>query len=171
MNTANKLLDKFAAACLAKTDSEIAEKLRVTKSAVSNWRREKAHPDESTIEKMAEAIGEPVGPWLIAIQAERTHDARNRKVWLRHATTLGITLGMAAVAIVAFGNDHESVKALAASGMLLFDISKVDILVSNHQSSQATSPPAGRADPSLGASRVGPARTCQPRFRTVECRR
>lgn len=123
MNTTNKLLDKYAEICSARTDSELAAKLHVTKSAVSNWRREKAHPDESSIEKMAEAIGEPVGPWLIAIQADRTHETKNRKVWLRHAATLGVAVALA-VAVLPSRVHAMTTQPAMRKGSVQFDISQ-----------------------------------------------
>lgn len=96
MNTTNKLLDKYLETCLARQDKEIASRLRVRQSTVSNWRAERAHPDAESIEKMANAIGEPVGPWLAQIEAERARTPAGRQVWLRLAATLGTTLAITA---------------------------------------------------------------------------
>jgi len=99
MNTTNKLLDKFLETCLTKQDKEVAARLRIRQSTVSNWRAERAHPDAESIEKMAEAIGEPTGPWLAQIEADRARTPAGRKVWLRLAATLGTALAIAVVAL------------------------------------------------------------------------
>lgn len=95
MNTTNILLDKYLKVCLATQDKEIATRLRIRQSTVSNWRAGRAHPDAESIEKMAKAIGEPVGPWLASIEAERARSPANRMVWLRLAATLGAALALA----------------------------------------------------------------------------
>jgi transcriptional regulator with XRE-family HTH domain len=100
-NTTNKWLDKYLATCYAKQDKEIAGKLRVRQSTVSIWRSGRAHPDAESIEKMTNAIGEPVGPWLAQIEAERARTPANRQVWLRLAATLGTALAIAITALPA----------------------------------------------------------------------
>ena len=99
MSTTNKLLDRYLQTCTSRMDKEIAERLRVKHSAVSNWRHGRAHPDAESIEKMANAIGEPVGPWLAAIEASRARSPAARQVWLRLAATLG-TLALASVELM-----------------------------------------------------------------------
>lgn len=125
MNTTNKLLDKFLKTCYPQQDKEIASRLRVRQSAVSNWRAERAHPDADSIEKMAQAIGEPVGPWLAQIEAERARTPAARMVWLRLAATLGTTLALtvaalphalaAARTLPIVSNIRDRIKALATS--------------------------------------------------------
>ena len=105
MNTTNKLLDKYLETCYAKQDKEIASKLRVRQSTVSNWRAARAHPDADSIERMATAIGEPVGPWLAQIEAERARTPANRQVWLRLAATLGTTLAIAMTTLPATASE------------------------------------------------------------------
>lgn len=99
MNATNKLLDMYAKSCYAKLDKEIAERLHVKHSTVANWKAGRAHPDANSIEKMANAIGEPLGPWLAQIEADRARTPANKKVWLRLAQTLGASaLLIAAIA-------------------------------------------------------------------------
>lgn len=101
MSAGKKLLDKYAETCLAKSDAEIGRNLKVTRAAVNNWRKGTAHPDADSIEKMAHAIGEPVGPWLAQIEAERARTPAARMVWLRLAATLGAALALAMTALPA----------------------------------------------------------------------
>lgn len=99
MSAGKKLLDKYAETCLAKSDAEIGRNLKVTRAAVNNWRKGTAHPDAESVERMANAIREPVGPWLAQIEAERARTPAGRQVWLRLAATLGTTLAIAVTAL------------------------------------------------------------------------
>lgn len=98
MNPSIKLLDKYAVVCYAQSDAEIGRNLKVTRAAVNNWRKGIAHPDADSIEKMAKAIGEPVGPWLAQIEAERARTPANKQVWLRLAAALGTAAALGAAA-------------------------------------------------------------------------
>lgn len=111
MSATKKLLDKYADVCLAEKDKEIAERLRIKHSTLANWKAGRAHPDADSIEKMAKTIGEPVGPWLAQIEAERARTPANRQVWLRLAATLGTTLAVALTALPshATANGNEAV--------------------------------------------------------------
>lgn len=95
MNSANKLLDKYAAMCSFTSDKQIADALRVRQSAVSNWRHANAHPSAESIERMCQAVGEPLRQWLPLIEAERARTPADKRVWLRLAQ------GTAAVALAA----------------------------------------------------------------------
>jgi transcriptional regulator with XRE-family HTH domain len=109
MTAAIKLLDKYKATCYPPQDLQVAKNLRLTHPAVSNWRRGRAHPDAESVEKMAKAIGEPVGPWLAQIEAERARTPAARQVWLRLAATLGTAL---AVAVIALPHAIEAARSL-----------------------------------------------------------
>ncbi|RAO78195.1 helix-turn-helix domain-containing protein [Dyella jiangningensis] len=85
MNASNILLDKYCKACSIAQDKDLAVKLRVTKSAVSNWRNGRAHPDAKSVARMCEATGEQVAHWLPLIEAERARTPEDKKVWLRLA--------------------------------------------------------------------------------------
>lgn len=98
MESVNILLDRFAKTCYATKDKEIAARLHVRPSSISNWRHGTSKPEPESIEKMADAIGEPIGKWLAAIEAERARTAEAKRVWLRLAAALGTT---AAVALTA----------------------------------------------------------------------
>lgn len=97
MNATNKLLDKYALACSTALDKDLAARLRVTKQAVSNWRKGNAHPDAESVARMCEATGEPIAHWLPLIEAERARNPEARKVWLRlaqMAAAVALTVGV-----------------------------------------------------------------------------
>lgn len=98
MNATKKLLDKYAAACYAQKDKDMAAALHVKHSTLANWKAGRAHPDADSIEKMANAIGEPTMIWLAQIEAERARTTANRETWLRVAGTLAATTAAAATA-------------------------------------------------------------------------
>lgn len=99
MTASNNLLDKYAKACSIAQDKDLAAKLRVTKSAVSNWRNGRAHPDAESVARMCEATGESVAHWLPLIEADRARNPEARKVWLRlaqMAAAVALTVGITA---------------------------------------------------------------------------
>jgi len=144
VNATNKLLDKFLQTCLSGMDKEIAEKLRVKHSAVSNWRHGRAHPDAESIEKMALAIGEPVAPWLMLIEAERARTAEGKRVWLRHAAALGITFALV-MAILPSRVHAMTTDTTMRAASAQFDISKIDILVVSGRSPRGSGATVGAA--------------------------
>lgn len=99
MSAAIKLLDTYAKTCYARSDAEIGRNLGLTRATVNGWRKGASHPDAESVEKMAVAIGEPVGPWLAQIEAERARTPANKRVWLRLAATLGTTLAIAMITL------------------------------------------------------------------------
>ena len=104
MNATNKLLDKYAESCSAALDKDLAARLRVTKQAVSNWRKGHSHPDAESVARMCEATGESVAHWLPLIEADRARNPEARKVWLRlaqmaAAVTLAVGLHPAHAAV------------------------------------------------------------------------
>lgn len=110
MTAAKILLDKYAKTCQGGRDIDVARALGVKHSTVANWKAERAHPDAESIEKMADAIGEPLGEWLAKIEAERARSPANRKVWLRLAATFGTSLAIAAVALPSHANGRPNVQ-------------------------------------------------------------
>ena len=109
MTASNNLLDKYAKACSLAQDKDLAAKLRVTKSAVSNWRNGRAHPDAESVARMCEATGESVAHWLPLIEADRARNPEARKVWLRLAQ-------MAAAVALTVGLHPAHAEAALASG-------------------------------------------------------
>lgn len=97
MNATNKLLDKYALACSVAMDKDLAARLRVTKQAVSNWRKGNAHPDAESVARMCETTGEQIAHWLPLIEAERARSPEAKKVWLRlaqMAAAVALTVGL-----------------------------------------------------------------------------
>lgn len=98
MSATNQLLDKFRKTCSTASDNAIAVSLGLSRTAVSRWVHGKGAPDAASVEKMANAIDEPIGPWLALIEAERADRAGeldNKRVWLRLASTLGAIFSVA----------------------------------------------------------------------------
>jgi transcriptional regulator with XRE-family HTH domain len=113
VNATNKLLDIYAEVCGASLDKDIATKLRVTKQAVSNWRKEHAHPDAESVGRMCDATGQSVAHWLPLIEADRARSPEARKVWLRLAQAA------ATIALVVFSGSPN--KATACEHKLSID--------------------------------------------------
>lgn len=85
MNSSNRLLDIYMQKLSLRTLAEVANKLGVTRPAVSNWRAGTSHPNAEAIEAMCKATGEALSRWLPLIEAERCRTEGDRKVWLRLA--------------------------------------------------------------------------------------
>lgn len=99
MSATKLLLDKYRQTCLPQNDNGMAKRLRVSRAAVSRWATGKGHPNPEAVEQMAKDLGEPTGPWLAQIEAERARTPSDKRVWLRLAATLGTTLAIAVIAL------------------------------------------------------------------------
>ena len=121
MSAAINLLDKYAKTCYARSDAEIGRNLGLTRATVNGWRKGASHPDAESVEKMALAISEPVGPWLAQIEAERARTPANRKVWLRLAATLGTSLALTISALPSQANGRLDVQTMSAYCVKLFN--------------------------------------------------
>lgn len=124
MNATNNLLDKYCKACSITQDKDLAVKLRVTKSAVSNWRTGRAHPDAESVSRMCEATGEHVAHWLPLIEAERARTPEAKKVWLRLAQ-----MAAAIALVVGIAPTHaEAINALRGESAISADIHYAKLL-------------------------------------------
>ena len=85
MSDSIKLLDAYCEACNHASDSAAARALKVQPSAVNNWRHGRAKPNAEAVERMCNAIGEPLRKWLPLIEAERARTPADKRVWLRLA--------------------------------------------------------------------------------------
>ena len=97
MNATIKLLDKYKMTSNINSDNACSVALGVSRQAVSKWRNEENHPDADSVEKMCDAINEPLRRWLPLIEAERARSPAVRKVWLRlaqAAATVAVTFGL-----------------------------------------------------------------------------
>jgi hypothetical protein len=86
MYTTNKLLDKCAEACSAKTDAALAKLLEVGRSAVSNYRHGRAHPDVVVCERIALLSGVPLQRVLGIVGEARAISREEKAVWRKLAT-------------------------------------------------------------------------------------
>ncbi|MGB5851601.1 MAG: hypothetical protein WBG85_04815 [Rhodanobacter sp.] len=105
MNATIKLLDKYRETCLLTSDSAVAASLGLTRSTVSLWRGQKGHPEADSVERMCQAIDEPLRKWLPLIEAERARSPAVRKVWLRLAQAAA-SIATAALLIHLGADDH-----------------------------------------------------------------
>jgi transcriptional regulator with XRE-family HTH domain len=120
MTDSIRLLDKYCAACKHPSDSAAARALKVQPSAVNNWRQGRAKPSAEAVEKMCNAIGEPLRAWLPLIEAERARTPADRRVWLRLAQAAAMI-----VLAVSFGriDVHSNTTAGQSSAPQLYIMS------------------------------------------------
>lgn len=115
MSATIKLLDKYKQVCSLSSDSACADSLGVTRGAVHLWKKGSSHPDAVSVEKMCNAIKEPLRSWLPLIEAERAHSPAAKKVWLRlaqAAAAVALTIGVMPTHAAAV----ETLRAAALSG-------------------------------------------------------
>lgn len=97
MDTLNALLDGAKDATGAKNDTELAAKLGVRPSAVSNYRREVSLPNAVVCATLAGLTGQPLARILGIVGEARAISREEKAVWRKLAATaatlvLGITL-------------------------------------------------------------------------------
>lgn len=98
MNTAfTALLDALRAH--AGSDAKAAPLVGVRQSAVSQWRRGHAYPDDEQAMKIAEVLQLAPEYVLAAVRADRTSSRKARAVWLRIAQQFGKAAAVAAFTI------------------------------------------------------------------------
>lgn len=105
------LVDKAKEMCSARNDSELARRLGVTPSSVSNWRRSKNYPDAVTCGKIAEITGIPLARVLGIVGEARAISREEKAVWRRLASAAvvaGLTLSTLPVWGNHTGNMNES---------------------------------------------------------------
>lgn len=95
MDAANKLLDKAVKACSPATARALSEYLGVTESAVSNWRRGKAHPDAVSCERIARLLDLPLAHVLGVVGEARAISSAEKAVWRRLASAACLVLALA----------------------------------------------------------------------------
>jgi transcriptional regulator with XRE-family HTH domain len=98
------LLDKYKSCRSIDSDLACAKSLSVGRAAVSKWRNGSGHPDADSVEKMCDAIGEPLRAWLPLIEAERARTPAIAKVWLRLAQA---SAALAVIAIFSRIDGHS----------------------------------------------------------------
>lgn len=86
MNNVNSLLDKAQEVCGVKTDSGLAEKLKVPRQNVCNWRKGRNSPDIVACGKIAEITGIPLARVLGIVGEARAISREEKAVWRRLAS-------------------------------------------------------------------------------------
>jgi transcriptional regulator with XRE-family HTH domain len=109
MESINEVLDKARDMCGLPSDNQLALRLKVTRGAVSAWRKERNAPDAIACAKLAEITGISLVR-MIAIAGEARAISREEKaVWKRLASAAavaGITL-LSAVFFPTNGHANE----------------------------------------------------------------
>lgn len=88
------------------TQDQLAEKLHVTRQAVSNWERNVSHPDLDQLEAIAAALGVEVTTLLYG-PPQPYRPSRKR---------VGVTVGLAAAAVTAFAVCHGGLEPWLVQG-------------------------------------------------------
>ncbi|ARO68524.1 hypothetical protein B9J09_05330 [Xylella fastidiosa subsp. pauca] len=88
----NLLLDKSKEICKANSDSELADKLGISKQAISSYRKGTRLPDAVICEALAEITELPLTKVLGIVGEARAISREEKAVWRRLATILGTTL-------------------------------------------------------------------------------
>lgn len=90
----NNLLDKCKEVCGARTDSELAKALGVSKQAMSGYRQGARLPDPVVCATIAGLSGVPLGKVLGIVGEARAISREEKAVWRKLATS---TLGLLAL--------------------------------------------------------------------------
>lgn len=92
MDTIEKLLDAVRETCSPANDAALAVKLRVVRSAVSNWRSGRAHPDAVVCARIAQVTGTPLARVLGIVGEARAKSKDEKAVWRRLATAAAVVM-------------------------------------------------------------------------------
>lgn len=92
METVNDLIDKAREAMQAESDNQLAIKLKVTRQAVSGWRRNAHTPDTVMCAKLAEITGIPLARVLGIVGEARAISREEKAVWRRLASAALVLL-------------------------------------------------------------------------------
>ena len=101
MTATTELLDMYRQARNLKSDNAAALSLGVKRQTINNWRMRGSQGEPHLIERMCEAIGLDLGPWLLRALAEQSPAAANKQVWKRltqrlgYAATAAVTMALA----------------------------------------------------------------------------
>lgn len=94
MKTPEELLNAAKSASGSNTDTELAAKLGVKPSAVSNYRRGVSLPDEVVCEKIAKITGIKLSTVLGIVGEARAISPQAKAVWRRLATAAAIAIAI-----------------------------------------------------------------------------
>lgn len=98
MTAINKLLDKARETCGLTSDMALGEKLKVSRSAVSLWRKGGVIRDEHLTELIALAKADPA--IAVQVMSEQARTKHEKSVWGALARQLGVAATVAAVTLV-----------------------------------------------------------------------
>lgn len=97
MTAINKLLDKARETCGLTSDMALGEKLKVSRSAVSLWRKGGVIRDEHLTELIALAKADPA--IAVQVMSEQARTKHEKSVWGALARQLGVAATVAAVTL------------------------------------------------------------------------
>lgn len=93
-------LDEAISSGVAKNSSELAAKLGVSRSALSEWRAERSHPNDDQAVKLASLLQKDPGELLAECGAARAKTPATRQAWERIAARMaGLSITVLAMII------------------------------------------------------------------------
>ncbi len=104
MKTTNEFLNAVKAKTGAASDYALAQKLMVTRSAISKYRNNKSNLDDETCLKVARILEIDAGIVLAAIHSERAKTEIERSAWNSLFERLGGVAASVMIATTLFGN-------------------------------------------------------------------
>jgi plasmid maintenance system antidote protein VapI len=104
MNTSNDFLDAVKAKTGAVSDYSLAQKLEITRAAVSKYRNNRSNLDDETCLKVARILGIDAGIVLAAIHAERAKSVDEKSAWTALFERLGGVAASVMIATTIFSN-------------------------------------------------------------------
>jgi len=105
------LIDKCKDTCSPPTYVELARRLDVKPSAVSNWTHGRAHPDAVSCAKIAEITGIPLARVLGIVGEARAISREEKAVWRRLASAAIVALSMLPLVTIAATNSPTLTEA------------------------------------------------------------
>ncbi|QPC03098.1 helix-turn-helix domain-containing protein [Xylella fastidiosa subsp. multiplex] len=88
----NLLLDKAKEACVVKYDKDLAQKLKIRATSISNYRKGISLPDATVCAELADITGLPLAKVLGIVGEARAISREEKAVWRKLATLAATTL-------------------------------------------------------------------------------
>ncbi|AIC13704.1 DUF3693 domain-containing protein [Xylella fastidiosa] len=88
----NLLLDKAKEACVVKYDKDLAQKLKIRATSISNYRKGISLPDATVCAELANITGLPLAKVLGIVGEARAISREEKAVWRKLATLAATTL-------------------------------------------------------------------------------
>lgn len=115
----NSLLNAAQQAARIPSDYALAQRLGITRSAISSYRHGRSSPDDATAEKLAHLAGLDPDAVVLAMHAERARDEGERQRWERIARRLQVAaLGLLAVIVTVWTSSTGEPGAAYALALL-----------------------------------------------------